>query len=478
MLFDTEQNIYNTTFTQGKKAKTIAIVGAGASGVALAYQLYQQCTQPATILLFSDETPGLGKAYQTDQPCHLLNVPAHGMSLTPDDPLHFVNWLTKQPFAKEAQSPESRPLAECFVPRYFYGKYLQATLTELCQKPNSHGVQVKVIQDRVIAAKQAHNTWELPCASGKRLVADKLVLAMGNYPNRPIHQQLAPLIGTSHYIHEPWQAGTLQNIAPNERVLILGTGLTMVDHLLSLLTSNHQGEIHVLSRTGLWPIDHSYPKTKPLPWPKETVTLSLVQLMKAIHAKVQQAEDWRAVIDGLRPLTQSLWQRFSLKDKARFLQRLRPFWDIHRHRIAPEVHAILAEKLTSGQVQRHAGKIISINQTPAGINHLYRSKQKDEVVALQVDRIINATGLTSNITQIEDPFIQNLLAQRLIKPDPFNLGIDLADTFTVKNTLPHHQKIYALGPITKGALWEIVAMGDIRLQAQALARHLQTALAH
>ncbi|WP_232006932.1 FAD/NAD(P)-binding protein, partial [Mycobacterium sp. 1245805.9] len=62
--------------------------------------------------------PGTGAAYGTDDPTHLLNVPAQRMSAWPDDPDHFCRWLDER-----AVTP-----LEGFAPRLAYGRYLREQL--------------------------------------------------------------------------------------------------------------------------------------------------------------------------------------------------------------------------------------------------------------------------------------------------------------------------------------------------------------
>ena len=66
---------------------------------------------------------------------------------------------------------------------------------------------------------------------------------------------------------------------------------------------------------------------------------------------------WREAIDGLRPSVQSLWRDASLAERQRFLRHLRPWWDIHRHRIAPEVATAVDRLVAEGRLSFLAGRI-------------------------------------------------------------------------------------------------------------------------
>ena len=95
----------------------VAIVGGGACGTLVAVQLLRQAHAPWRIALI--ERSGAlarGIAYGPAESCHLLNVPAAGMSALPDDEGHFVRWSGAAP--------------DAFVARPVYGAYLEALLTD------------------------------------------------------------------------------------------------------------------------------------------------------------------------------------------------------------------------------------------------------------------------------------------------------------------------------------------------------------
>src|SRR6202011_4884828 len=103
-------------------------VGGGASGVLTAAHLIRHANGPTRVLLVErSDRVGRGVAYGTDNPAHLLNVPAGKMSAWPDEPDDFVTWVgrTHSSFLTAHADP-----ARAFLPRIIYGEYLETVLKQ------------------------------------------------------------------------------------------------------------------------------------------------------------------------------------------------------------------------------------------------------------------------------------------------------------------------------------------------------------
>lgn len=193
--------------------------------------------------------------------------------------------------------------------------------------------------------------------------------------------------------------------------------------------------------------------------------------------RYRQGYDWRAVIDSLRPQTQVLWRALTATEKKRFLRHLRPYWDSHRHRIAPEVAATISQVQQSRQLLFHAGCIQSYEEWDDGVDVTYRPRHQHELHTLRVDRVINCTGPECNYRRLQHPLMVNLLAAGLIRPDPLALGLEVnTNGALVGATGAASRQLFTLGPPQKGGLWETTAVPEIREQAQALAQHLLQSL--
>lgn len=456
---------------------TIAIIGGGFSGVMVAIHLLKKSNKPLKIKLIERRsTIGRGVAYGVQTDCFLLNVPTGKMSAFPDEPEHFWRWLKTQ--TKEAETfPPS-----AFVPRKFYGQYLEVAFKEAVVN-SVH--QFELIQDEVMDLKVlAHPKTQkarLTLKSGRTLTADKVVLALGNFPPSDPPVADRTFYASQRYIRNVWPGDILHSIAPQEPILLIGTGLTMVDVVAALRDRGHFGPIQAVSRHGLFPLPHQ--STSPLP--PFPLTQETRQNLRALVRKVRQqvklasasGSDWRAVIDSLRSQTQSLWQNFPLSEQQRFLRHIRPYWDIHRHRIAPQIYDLVREMLDSHQLSIHAGRLQFYQEDDRGVNVSIRERSTGKLIGLRASVVINCTGPESNYSHCQDPLIQNLLASGEICLDPLSLGLstnfqgEIISASGVTSSI-----LYTLGSPRKGQLWETTAVPEIRCQAVDLARELLDSL--
>ena len=244
--------------TNESKSATIAIIGGGFSGTLVAVNLLKTATQPLAIKLIERrEQIAKGIAYSTDTNCHLLNVSAGNMTAFPNDSGHFLRWLYYN-YSELADFLPNEITASTFIPRKVYGLYIQSILEEALATASNY-VKLERVTDEVIAIEK------IQTASSERarvflkhqgaIAADKVVLALGNSPNA--------LPKASDNIRNAWSAEALEDLDPSDDVLLIGTGLTMVDMVLSLQEWNHKGKIYAVSRRGLSPQRHQ--ATKPYP---------------------------------------------------------------------------------------------------------------------------------------------------------------------------------------------------------------------
>jgi uncharacterized NAD(P)/FAD-binding protein YdhS len=455
----------------GQRGKTIAIVGGGFSGSLLAFHLLSRCGPQDRILLIErNRRFGLGLAYSTGNPNHLLNVRAGNMSAFSDRPSHFVEWLRDLPREELATLPEP-PGPTGFAPRGLFGRYVQHLLGDRIWR-EGHGRQLDLVTDDVVALQRCDAGWEIELAMGRKIAADEAVLAIGNFP---------PSNSTPGYFGDPWDANALAGLAPDRAVLILGTGLTMIDTVISLLDRGHRGPIYALSRRGLPPRVHLATQggALPAPWvfdepPRAT---SLVSLLHQVRATCKEAETqgrgWRVVIDGLRPHTQRLWQELPLPERARFLRHLRPWWDVHRHRTAPQIMERIHQARDSGQLRLLTGRITGKDRQPSGFAVTVMPRGRQVPLSLTVDRIIDCSGPRTDCAKIDQPLLRQLLREGQIRPDPLRLGIEVEpDGAVVQRNGKPAADLFAIGPITKGTFWEIIAVPDIRVACEQLAERL------
>ena len=444
----------------------VVIVGGGASGALLACHLLRDPTCDLRVTLIEKRSEvGRGVAYFTGSPDHLLNVRACNMSAFPDQPDHFWRWLS----ARERGSAAGwRHCGDpfCFVPRRLYGDYIASLIDPLLSCGGRPG-RLRIVKGECVSIR--------PCANGVAVV-----LADGSH-----HRSSIAVLATGHespaakerYYADPWTTPLDAGVAPDARVLILGTGLTMVDYVLALIHAGHRGPIKAISRRGLLP--HGHRDVQPLAISATDVPFGqspsnvLRWLRKLIQTQTAQGSDWRSAIDGLRPFTQDLWQRLSIPARRSFLEHARAWWEVHRHRMAPEIETRIAETITSGRLTVVAGKLCAIEPGAAAVAVRYRRRGTTTVETWEAEKIVDCRGVGATPVKVTNPALRSLLDHGLARLDPLRIGIDVAPEYAIidRSGMPS-QRLFAVGPLTRAAFWEATAIPDIRNQCAALAKRI------
>jgi uncharacterized NAD(P)/FAD-binding protein YdhS len=452
---------------------SIAVIGAGFSGTLLSLHLLRRCPPSTRVLLLERNSQfGRGQAYATGNANHLLNVPAAKMSAFGDRPLDFLSWLRWQADAS-AGAGASAPTGGSFVARHLFGSYVRHLLNEELQGARE---RLQLIRADVQALHAGGKAVHLQLDRKRPLAVDAAVLAVGNFPPEPPPVADPAFYASPRYRPDPWAPDALAALDPEAPVLLIGTGLTMVDAAISLLDAGHRGPIEALSRRGLVPLRHA-----PAPGEAEeealafpTAILDLLRLLRSEgERRTARGGTWQQVVDQLRPFTQDVWQTMSAADRARFLRHLRPWWDIHRHRMAGPVADRIDAARASGQLRIRAGRIRSFTERDGLVEVAYRPRFEDGLVSVRAARVVNCSGPGCDYDRIADPLIRNLLRDGLVRPDPLRLGLDVTGTCALRDRSGAiAPNLFAVGPVTKGAFWEMTAVPDIRRQCEYLAGHL------
>jgi uncharacterized NAD(P)/FAD-binding protein YdhS len=436
----------------------VAVIGAGASGALLAAQYRRQASPGARLaLLGSGKRPARGVAYETPFLANLLNVPAGNMSAFPDDREHFVHWLA-------ARLPGSG--SGTFAPRSIYGEYLDGILAETLA-----GDTVELVAATVLDVTRHGDFWTVHLHSGGTIRAKAVVLAIGNAlaPADPLDMsRIAPWCRGN-----PWAEDAVPGVPTDAPVLMIGTGLTMVDTALSLRESGHRGPIHAVSRHGKLYQQHAPYAPQPLaklPGEFRTPCGGLRWVRNEIERQASAGGDWRAVIDSLRPYTAKIWGGWSLRQRGSFLRHARNQWDVHRHRMAPKIAEQLSRLLSEGALTIHAGRLLGADSGMAGARVTVRSTQNGALFDLDVVRVINCTGPARNYSTTDIPPIARLREQGLLTPDRLRLGFESdLDGRIIGSDGSVNSTFYTIGPLRIPTLFESIAIPEIRVQAEALA---------
>ncbi|MEH3120444.1 MAG: FAD/NAD(P)-binding protein [Sphingomonas phyllosphaerae] len=438
----------------------VAIVGGGFSGALLAINLLRHDGPRATLIERRPAQLGRGVAYSAAHEEHLLNVRAGNMSALPDDPDHFVRWLTHNDLGDRTT----------FVPRRVYGRYLREMLE---QAVAAHPQRLTLIEDEVRAIVRDGEGYGATLAGGGTLRADAAVLALGNLPPHTPPGLAPDALPPGCYRGDPWAGDIAEGLREDDIVVLLGSGLTAVDAALLLDSSGFCGRIVALSRRGLAPRRHA--DLPPQPGLAERPAATLSALLR--HVRIRSAAiGWRAAVDELRPVTQMMWGAADAATRARFLRHLRPWWDVHRHRLAPAVADRIDALLAAGRLEVTAGKLIAATADGAHALLDWRPRGGGAVRRLRAARVVNCTGPQGDLLRSAEPLLHDLLARGMIRPDPLRIGLEVdAQSRVVEADGTVAEQFYAIGPMTRGGLWEVVAVPDIRQQNWTLARRLANA---
>jgi uncharacterized NAD(P)/FAD-binding protein YdhS len=443
---------------------SLLIIGGGFSGATLAYQLVRRDPKLNIAIVDGGEIPGRGVAYSTPYWSHVLNVPAKNMSALSDDPEHFVRWARRN----------HRPILHegSFLPRRVYGRYLDSLLKEAATRSAR---DLPWFRDQALTLTRTDGLYSAQLKSGRKLLAKAVVIATGNVP--PGDPSVPGLTeATTKYFSFSWSQTALDGLRGSSSVLLIGAGLTSVDLAVGLASTGFPGTIHMLSRRGLLPQPHKRTGTWPQFWDENcprTVRGILRVIRNQVRAAAEAGINWRSVIDALRSVTPEIWHSLPDEERRRFMRHARPYWEVHRHRIAPEINERLSCLIQEGRIQVHAGRITRYREEGNRVTVTYRRRRNGQTEELNIDRVINCTGPEADWRRIDNSLLSSLFAQRLARPDPLFLGLDVDRDGSVRNDRGvASTSLFAIGPMRKGGLWETTAVPELRQQASALAEHI------
>lgn len=445
----------------------IAIIGGGASGTITAIQLLRKLHVNAKVYLIEKKPAVIyrGAAYSSQLDYEPLNVPAGKMSLYNHLPDHFFQWLTVNGKGNGTITRDS------FVSRRWFGDYLTDNINHI--RANSKHATLEVITGEVRDIAPAHNnSYQLLLADGTILPADYIIFATGNEtPGDILSRSEVAELG-SKYVSNPWVGDTLKSVNDTDDVLVIGTGLTMVDHVVSLGKRGHKGKVYCLSRNGYLPMQHTTMLDTLVTVPDDIKDIR--QLAAVVRSKITEAAgkniDWQNVLDALRPRTSRLWRNLDTVSKRYFLKRLKPYWEIHRHRMPLASANALNDMMATGQLKLISGNVVSAALQNGRILFRYYDRKNATTHNLPVDFILNCTGPSGDYYKCDNMLMINLLNKGWMQQDELKLGIKTGTRGEIikDNGVVLHNA-YAIGPMRKAMEWESTAVREIRTHAEQVA---------
>lgn len=459
--------------------KTIVIIGAGFCGTVTAAQLLRRTAEPIEIVLLNRSgIMARGLAYGTRTDRHVLNVPAGRMGAFPDDEGGFLRF---------AQRIDPDICANSFVSRRLFGDYLEWLLREAVRSAPA-GSRLRPMVGDVARIEPLPGGARLHLGNRRRLDADRVVLALGNFA--PADPRVAPeyesFYSSPQYVRDPWRPDALWVVRPDQPAFLVGTGLTMLDTLLSLRMHGHHAPIYALSRRGLLPQAHRQLELRPAYTTGLPQRLPALPTMRAylrgLREELELARtadvDWRDIIGGLRGATPSLWAALPLAERRRFLRHVRTFWETHRHRCAPALAALLESERADGGLQVLAGRVVGYREDAEGVDVLWRARGSEQLQVQRAGCVINCTGPESDTRSLAEPLIANLREAGTITPDALGLGLIVNEEYRLIDArgLPSPVLFY-VGPLLRAQHWEATAVPELRRHAAQLADALHRSLA-
>jgi uncharacterized NAD(P)/FAD-binding protein YdhS len=444
----------------------LVICGGGSAAILLLQSLKQRAKRPVEVTVLEPRSRlGVGVAYSTDCPTHLLNTRACNMSVT-DEPDDFVRWL-------KAERPR-RVLnwtREDFAPRSYFADYLQDRLAEIRANTNLRLSWVHSAADSITPNGRG---WDVIPAHGEPIAADVVILATGNESPRVLGRGLAPSV-QKRIVEDPWDVEQKAEIPADAPVLLAGTSLTAIDLATELLHKGHTAQIIAVSRRGLLPRSHG-----PIAAASEGFVHALpsslrevVRYVRQLSANDPRGDKWRRVFTELRSIAPSLWRNWTVAERRRFLRHVRPFWDAHRHRLAPRVHGKIERAIASGQLRIVRGRLDRIEAHPTREGLQVSVRHGHGTRTIDVARVVNCTGPEQHPARSANPLLQGLIGDNIARADALGLGLAVdSESRVISPNGSAHPSLFAVGALTRGTRWEITAIPEMREQAGAVIRRV------
>ena len=457
------------------KGATVAIIGGGFCGTLAAIRLLTAARRGGTslplgsrIVLIEPARPGHGLAYRRGPEIWRLNVPVERMSAFAERPDDFLRW---------ARARDSDVAAGDFLPRAWYGDYLADRLA-LAQQRSPRWLKFEHILDRAMGLSVDDGIARIQLSDGEILEADRVLLALGNSSSAgPV-----PGLGTGEVVANAWNLGWIEKLPTYvPRVLLIGSGLTMIDIALAVADLRPDTRMLAISRHGLMPQPYAESRSAdPLAKFDAAALLAHGPLHSRLNAFRSQLEsgDWRTAINCVREALPALWQAAPHTIRARFRRHLRAWWDVHRHRV-PQITLTRIEKLRQNNHLRvEAGRIVSTRRIKDGTVVSWHPRGSSKLCEELVDVVVNVTGPNSDPRRSTCLLVQSLLSQGLAKPDDLGLGWETdAEGRLLDCEGAASSVLYYAGPLLRACHWEATAVPELRGHVDRTAAAISASLA-
>ena len=450
----------------------IVIIGGGFTGAAVAVHLARDSRMPLTVQIVEPRaTLGGGVAYSSTDPAHRTNVDAARMSLLVEDEQHFVRWLAASgALARdlEAKLADGR----IFARRSQFGTYVSA---QLATAGKDSQAMVTHVHDQADAIERRDGLWRIPLASGRSLLADIVVLATSHPPPAPPAGLAETLRDLPGFVPDPWRHEALAGIGRDDRVVIMGTALSMADVVASLDRRGHRGPILAFSRRGQVSRAHAdrphvafgeFARTPP-----QTALELLVRLRRTIGAAAAAGLPWQAAIDAARRDGQSIWQALPERQQRALLRHLRPFWEVHRYRMAPQIRAVLERRRAEGTLTVLAAALGPVERLERGLRCELLPRGAGAVRQVEAEAFVVTTGPAHGRLLAGNPALRSLAQQGLLQADRLGLGLMTDRSHQAIGTDgTATATLLVAGPLSRGTFGELMGLPQVATNAASVAQ--------
>lgn len=445
----------------------IAVIGGGFTGAAVAYHL-TRAHIPGRVLLFEPRARvGGGLAYSSGDDQHRINVPASKMTLLPDNETHFVQWIETSG-AIDDDPGALGPDGQLYPRRSVFGRYVNAHVAPLID-----GRSLRHVQDRVALVKRDGDSWFVQTDNGSAVRADIVIIATTHPAPMAPGLLTRALGGDPRFIADATRTGALSGIGPDDRVLVVGNGLTAADVIASLDASGHRGTIVAISRRGLRSRGHALRGYEPFGDFVNPVPASALDLLRRIRSEIRAAASqglgWHAVIDTVRAQAQTFWPLLAVAERRKIVRHLRPFWDVHRFRIAPQPDAVIVRRIEDGSLEIVGGSIIGADAKAGEIAVEWRNRPS-RVTQRAFDAVVVTTGPAHEQVLQSQSYLAGLAHDGWLVPDAVGLGIACDRQ---GHALSQHgsatQSLFIAGPLARGTFGELMGLPQVSDYARRIA---------
>ncbi len=452
---------------------TVAIVGGGFSGASVAYHLARAKVSASLVVFEPRARIGAGLAYGGDDPVYRVNVPATRMSLLPNDETHFARWLVSSGVL--AQDPGALSGADAFPRRQDFGRYVDQAL-----RPFVAEGRVRHVREAVVSVRRASDAWLVRTTTGREIFADLVVIAT-THPGPALPVELRGLHDDPRLIADALADGALNRVSASERVLVVGSGLTAADIIAKLDARGHRGRIVMISRRGLRSLGHA-----PRPFPPEGDFIgeparSATELLGAVRRAVRRAtaagRTWHPVLDAVRAQGDGIWRALTPDARRRIVRHVRPFWDIHRFRIAPQIDAVLDRKLADGLLELRKARLGAAQADAAGISIDLRDVRRKATTRETFDTIIVATGPAHRDIVRVQPYLRELADLGYVALDAMGLGLHTSGKGRAIGVSGRPEPtLFIAGPLARGTFGELMGLPQVSNYALFIAEEARVEL--